>query len=147
MSRCRVNGGPSSPQIEPRVQAAGEVGEGPGALQLGARASLSPTPVRRAGLGARGCRGLPERPGVGLGSPQCEWPIILPRGWEWGGLFVFPPGKASLGDNHPGRGVEVMINFFKGGQASSENSWSFRPLALFLFPAAWDPVARPWGWG
>ena len=58
-----------------------------------------------------------------------------------------PPGKAPLGDNHPGREVEVVIRVFRGGQASSENSWPFRPLALLLFPAAWDPVAHPWGWG
>ena len=83
---------------------------------------------------------------MGLGSPQCEWPIMLPRGWERGDLFVFPPGKASLGDNHPGREVEVMVSFFKGGQAS-QRTVGHRPLALFLFPAAWDPVAHPWGWG
>lgn len=57
MSRCRVNGGPSSPQIEPRVQAAGEVGEGPGVLQLGARASLSPDTSVQGGPGTKGLSG------------------------------------------------------------------------------------------
>lgn len=83
---------------------------------------------------------------MGLGSPQCEWPIILPRGWKLR-VSLCPPGKAPLGDNHPGREVEVVIRVFKGGPASSENSWPFRPVALHLSPAVWDPVPIHGGWG
>lgn len=45
MKDCGMNGGPTSPQIKPRVQTAGEVGEGPGALQLGASLPARDTPV------------------------------------------------------------------------------------------------------
>lgn len=58
---------------------------------------------------------------MGLGSPLCEWPIILPKRGELR-VSLCPLGKAPLGDNHPGREVEVVIRVFKGDQASSENS-------------------------
>lgn len=45
MKDCGMNGGPTSPQIKPRVQTAGEVGEGPGALQLGASLPARDNPV------------------------------------------------------------------------------------------------------
>lgn len=129
--------GPPPPNQAP-VQAAGKVGEGPGGLQLGAGA---PLPLGQWGGGVGRLRG----PGVGLGSPQCEWPIILPKGWELR-VSLCPLGKAPLGDNHPGREVEVVIRVFKGDQASSENS-GHSSSGLPLSPAAWDPVAHPWGGG
>ena len=125
--------GPVSPKRSPESRRLERWGKGQecSSWGLGRPCHRQLTPVCRAGLGQRGCRGLPERPGVGLGSPQCEWPIMLPRGWERGDLFVFPPGKASLGDNHPGREVEVMVSFFKGGQASQRTVGHW-PLALFF---------------
>lgn len=59
------------------------------------------------------------------------------------GLFVPPaPQKGPLGDNHPGREVEVAIRVFIAGQASPRTVGhsAFSPS---LVSSAWDPMARP----
>lgn len=66
-----------------------------------------------------GLWGLPERSRCGAGVPQCEWPIVLPKGWELR-VSLYPTGKAPLGANNPGREVEVVIRVFIGDQASSK---------------------------
>ena len=55
---------------------------------------------------------------------------------------MFPPGKASLGDNHPGREVEVMVSFFKGGQASQRTVGhpGLWPFSCFQQPGVLWPI-------
>lgn len=67
-----MNGSPPPPDRAPRVQAAGEVGEGPGLLQLGARAPLATeaVPARQPGTMGRSSRAAREGQVWGWG-PLC----------------------------------------------------------------------------
>lgn len=118
MKDCGLNGGRPPPKSSPESRRREGWGKGQECSGWG-RASRPGTPLlgRPGTMGLRGCL----RVQVWAGVPQCEWPIILPRGWELR-VSLCPPGKAPLGDNHPGREVEVVIRVFIGGQASSENS-------------------------
>lgn len=114
MSGCGMNGGPTSPQMKPPSPGGWRGGGRARSAPAGARASLPLTPCARRAWDNEAVGGCLRGPGVGLGSPQCEWPFILPGGWEWR-VSLCPPGKGPLGDNHPGREVEVVIRVSKGG--------------------------------
>lgn len=111
----------------------------PGELQLGPSGHQHPS-ARRAW--ANGRLRLPERARCRAGVPLREWPIILLRGREL---------RVSLCPQE--RPLWVIVSLGGGdknlyrGQASSENTWPFRPLALHLSSAAWDPWATHGGGG
>lgn len=108
----------------------------------GGRPPCQGRPGRRRDNGAAG---LPESPGVGWG-PSVNGPLSRLEDGNGGAPCARPP-KGPLGDNHPGREVEVAIRVFIGGQASlrTVGHSAFRP-SLSLQPGTPRPIHGGW-WG
>lgn len=135
-----MNGGPAPPTGSPAFRGLERRGTRQESSSWGRPSGHQHPSARRAW--ANGRRRLPERARCRAGVPLREWPIILLRGREL---------RVSLCPQE--RPLWVIVSLGGGdknlyrGQASSENTWPFRPLALHLSSAAWDPWATHGGGG